>query len=48
MLEDGRAMRRFTRSGLVSTILTVLSWIVVLLLVFIYFRTLMKGHIWLD
>jgi predicted RND superfamily exporter protein len=41
-------MGRFVRSGLVRAILTVLSWILVLLMAFIYFRALMKGHIWLD
>jgi hypothetical protein len=41
-------MRRFVRSGLVSAILTVLLWILVLLMALIYFRVLMKGHVWLD
>jgi len=42
-------MGRFVRSGgAVSIILTVLSWIVILLLVLYYFRVLMQGHFWLD
>jgi hypothetical protein len=41
-------MRRIATSGVVSTILTVLSWILVLLMAFFYFRFLVKGHIWLD
>jgi hypothetical protein len=41
-------MRNFVRSGLVSTILIVLSWILVLLIAFFYIRTLMKEPIWLD
>jgi len=41
-------MRQFVRSGVVSTVLKVLSWILVLLLVLFYFRILMKGHIWMD
>jgi hypothetical protein len=32
----------------VSTILTVLSWILVLLMALFYFRVLVKGHICLD
>jgi uncharacterized membrane protein YqaE (UPF0057 family) len=41
-------MRNFIRSGLVSIILTVLSWILVLLIAFFYIRALMKEPIWLD
>jgi hypothetical protein len=41
-------MRNFIRSGLVSIILTVLSWILVLLIAFFYIWALMKEPIWLD
>jgi hypothetical protein len=41
-------MRPFVRSGILRTILRVLSWILVLLLVLFYFRILMKDHIWMD
>jgi len=41
-------MRRFAISRVVSTILTLLSWILVLLMALFYFRVLMRGHIWLD
>jgi hypothetical protein len=36
-------MHRFAISGVVSTILTLLSWILVLLIALFYFRVLMKG-----
>jgi len=40
---------RFLRpGGAVSIILTVLSWILVLLLAVYYFRILMQGRFWLD
>jgi hypothetical protein len=41
-------MRNFVRSGWVSTILIVLSWILLLLIAFIYIRTLMKEPLWFD
>jgi hypothetical protein len=41
-------MRRFAISSVMSTILTVLSWILVLLMAVFYFRFMVKGHIWLD
>ena len=41
-------MRNFIRSGLASTILTILSWILVLLIAFFYIQALMKEPIWLD
>jgi uncharacterized membrane protein required for colicin V production len=41
-------MRNSIRSGLVSTILTVLSWVLVLLIAFFYIQALMKEPIWLD
>jgi hypothetical protein len=41
-------MRKVVRSGWVSTILTVLSWILLLLIAFFYIRALMKEPIWLD
>jgi hypothetical protein len=36
-------MRRLAISGVVSTILTLLSWILLLLMALFYFRLLMKG-----
>jgi hypothetical protein len=41
-------MRNFVRSGLASTILTVPSWILLLLIAFFYLQALMKEPIWLD
>jgi hypothetical protein len=41
-------MRRLASSGLVSTILTALTWILVALIAFFYFLALMKGQLWLD
>jgi hypothetical protein len=41
-------MRNFVRSDLASTILTVLSWILLLLIAFFYILALMKEPIWLD
>ena len=40
--------RREVRSGWVSTILIVLSWILLLLIAFLYIRALMKEPMWLD
>jgi hypothetical protein len=41
-------MRRLASSGVVSTILIVLSWILVALIAFFYFLALTKGQLWLD
>jgi hypothetical protein len=41
-------MRRLVRSGMLGTILAILSWILVALIAFFYFRALLKGHPWLD
>jgi hypothetical protein len=41
-------MRNFVRSGWVSTILIVLSWILLLLIAFFCVRALMKEPMWLD
>jgi hypothetical protein len=41
-------MRRLVRSGMPGTILAILSWILVALIAFFYFRALLKGHPWLD
>jgi hypothetical protein len=41
-------MRNFVRSGWVSTILTVLLWILLLLIAFFYIWTLVKDPIRLD
>jgi|HubBroStandDraft_6_1064221.scaffolds.fasta_scaffold903367_2 hypothetical protein len=41
-------MRNFVRSGWVSTILIVLSWILLLLIAFFYVQALMKEPMWLD
>jgi len=41
-------MRNFMRSGLLSTLLAVLSWILVLLMAFFYIQALMKEPIWFD
>jgi hypothetical protein len=41
-------MRRLAISGVMSTILIVLSWILVALIAFFYFLALMEGHMWLD
>ncbi|MBB5316649.1 hypothetical protein HDF09_001318 [Edaphobacter lichenicola] len=41
-------MRNFVRSGWVSTILIVLSWILLLLIAFFYVRALMKEPMRLD
>ena len=41
-------MRNFVRSGWVSTILVVLSWILLLLIAFFYIRALMKESMWFD
>lgn len=40
-------MLRFVHSG-VTIVLTVLSWVLVLLLAFFYFRSLTQGNLWLD
>jgi hypothetical protein len=41
-------MRRLASSGVVSTILIVLSWILVALIAFFYFLALTNGQLWLD
>jgi hypothetical protein len=41
-------MRNFGRSGSVSTIVTILLWILVLLIAFFYIRALRNQPIWLD
>jgi len=41
-------MRDFVRSGWLSTIVIVLSWILLLVMVFFYIRALMKEPMWFD
>ena len=41
-------MRNFVRLGRVSTIVTVRSWILLLLMAFLYIQALMKEPTWLD
>jgi hypothetical protein len=41
-------MRNLVRSGWVSTILIVLSWILLLLIAFFYIPALMKEPMWFD
>jgi hypothetical protein len=41
-------MRHLVSSGVVSTILVVLSWILVALIAFFYFLALTNGQLWFD